>query len=206
MKKVIKLLLAALLPFAIMSCSDSSSDEQSLSDSFDYKTFSSARSAWKEPASYSYTVHFDSPEPFGRTFDVKVVNGESTLFVKSNQNGVYGNPESESEYTGSWDIKTITGIFNSIEKLTVPDPDRDYYMTSTYDKNAKNPTEWLASLKNVKVVEDFNDYYIRIRYDKVNNLSFPTYVCRGNRKHDPSVEIGYRPDVIEIKDFKILSE
>ena len=206
MKKVIKLLLVALLPFAIMSCSDSSSDEQSLSDSFDYKTFSSARSAWKEPASYSYTVHFDSPEPFGRTFDVKVVNGESTLSVKSNQNDVYGNLKSESEYTGSWDIKTITGIFNSIEKLTVPDPDRDYYMTSTYDKNAKNSTEWLASLKDVKVVEDFNDFYLRVRYNKINNLNFPTYVCRGNRKYETSGVVGYSPDVIEIKDFKILSE
>ena len=190
MKKIL-VLLAALLPFAILGCSDSSSDEQSLSDSFDYKTFSSARSAWKEPASYSYTVHFDSPEPSGCTIVVKVVNGESTL---------------DSEYTGAWDIKTITGIFNSIEKLTVPDPDRDYHMTSTYDKNAKNPTEWLASIKNVKVAEDFSDFYIRIKYDKVNNLSFPAYVCRGNRKYEAPGMIGYHPDVIKISDFKILSE
>ncbi len=208
MKKVIKLLLAALLSLAIMSCSDSESYESALSRTDGYKTFSAVRSAWKEPSSYSYTVHIkfeDYVSPDEYIIDVKVNNEKSTLSVNPSCRKI---SQDHFEYIRdrikrcNWNIETIAGILDSINKKSALDSDKEIH--NVYTDTCKKPETDLELIhynvyhKTIREASAGNNY-VALKYDKVNSISIPTDIYYAS-----STDGFY--ESIEITDFKILSE
>ena len=185
MKKFTALLIL-LFSLAVLSCSDSGKDSDDYTSGIiDYDTFLSVKNTWKEPTSYSYTVHLDVWKPNSYVIDVKVTNGESTFSL----NPTYeyysrdDTPESVSKHIEScgWNVKTMTDFFASIEK-----------------KNASLAAD--PSYRNV-----FKYYFIGINYDKCNNSVFPCYVQPLCELKDSRL-IGDNDDTVKITDFKILEE
>ena len=189
MKKVIKLLLAALLSFAIFGCSDSGEADKDYVPEHsewgfkDYETFSKARSAWKEPSSYSYTITATCVG-FNYIIDVNVTNGEVVLSHNPKEfqfDGKYHyTPEDECKMTG-FTIGTITELFESIENRNKEYAAHDY--------------------KNDKHCYGYN---IGIKYTDSNNMLLPVYVYCGEECRKDVV--GVSPVILKINDFKILSE
>ena len=184
MKKVL-LLIVALISLAVMGCSDSNSDEEYVSGIASYETYLGVKNAWKEPTSYSYTAHIGAWKPEAFVIDVKVTKGVSTFSLNPDYKYYSSSdtPEGvckEIESRG-WDIKTMTGLFESIEK------------------------------KNVNITTDpfYRRYYkccfIEIKYDKCNDISFPCCVTFYHPLRDPNL-IGGNYDSATITDFKILEE
>ena len=185
MKKVL-LLMLAFISLAVMGCSNSD-DNKLTSGVVGYETFVAARNEWKEPASYSYTVYGDTYQPNAFVIDVKVTKGVSELLLNPkfpNQADSYGGEESEYRQIENlgWNIKTISGIFESIEKENM------YVKTSP----------------SIQMLYDY--CLIEIDYAKCNSRAFPSRIeCWGQNKTKGGYGGGYRK-IIKITDFKIMEE
>ena len=185
MKKFTTLLIL-LLSLAVLSCSDSSKDSENYTSGIiGYETFLNARNAWKEPTSYTYTARLDIWKPVPCVIDVKVTNGVSTYSL--NPTYKYYSPDDTPESickemeSFGWNLKTMTGLFESIEK-----------------KNASIAAD--PSYRNI-----YKYYFIGINYDKCNNSVFPCYVQPLCELKDSRL-IGDNDDTVKITDFKILEE
>ena len=206
MKKIVKVLLM-LIPFAILGCSDSdsTSDETTFPLINQYESFSTARSVWKEPAGYSYSVCFHysgSNPPVSYMVDVKVANGESTISLNSNNNSnnwkYYSDAESELKYEckriedSGWAIKTITDLFNSIEKFSAVDSEKGSHVIYV-DREPKTMTEVLDRIHFFERLHKIKTNFAVITYNDCNGRVLPVNVsCSGIS--------------ITITDFKIQSE
>ena len=97
MKKVLKLLLLALISLAVMGCSDSD-DNKLASGIIGYEAFVATRNAWKEPAGYSFTAEIFTNAIGPRSIDVKVENGVSVLSYTPNRYNSSRSPEEDLIY------------------------------------------------------------------------------------------------------------
>ena len=178
MKKVL-LLMVALISLAVMGCSDS--DDKFQAGIVGYETFVAAKNAWKEPAGYSFTAEIFTNAIGPRSIDVKVENGMTVLSYTPNRYNPSRSPEEDLLYF-PFDIKTIAGLFESIEKENV------YITTDPLVRNT------------------YDCCLIGINYGKYNDITIPTYVHRwGQLKGGDRLDGGNSPS-LTITDFKILEE
>ena len=186
MKKLV-ILMVAFVSLAVMGCSDSNKDSDYVSGIMGYETFLNARNAWKELTSYTYTARLYIWKPAPCVIDVKVTNGVSTYSL--NPTYKYYSPDDTPESickemeSFGWNLKTMTGLFESIEK-----------------KNASLAAD--PSYRNI-----YKYYFIGINYDKCNNSVFPCYVQPLRElKSSGLIGGGGSYDTVKITDFKILEE
>ena len=178
MKKFVGLLIL-LLSLVVLSCSDSSGEY--VSGIVGYEAFVAAKNAWKEPAGYSFTAEIFTNAIGPRSIDVKVENGMTVLSYTPNRYNPSRSPEEDLLYF-PFDIKTIAGLFESIEKENV------YITTDPLVRNT------------------YDCCLIGINYGKYNDITIPTYVHRwGQLKGGDRLDGGNSPS-LTITDFKILEE
>jgi len=178
MKKVL-LLMAAFISLAVMGCSDS--DDKFQAGIVGYEAFVAAKNAWKEPAEYSFTAEIFTNAMGPRSIDVKVENGVSVLSYTPNRYHPSSSPE-EDLLDFPFDIKTIAGLFESIEKENV------YITTDPLVRNT------------------YDCCLIGINYGKYNDITIPTYVRRwGQLKGGDRLDGGNSPS-LTITNFKVLEE
>ena len=182
MKKVL-LLMVAFISVMVMGCSDS--DDKFQAGIVGYETFLNAKNAWKEPTSYSYTVHIGAWKPDAFVIDVKVTKGVSTFSLNPDYKYYSSSDTPESVCkeieSRSWNIKTMTEIFESVEK------------------------RHKDSLTNPAYQAEYDYYLIVVSYDKSNNLYYPRYVDVKKRRKDFD-KVGDSYDNLTITDFKVLEE
>jgi len=183
MKKVL-LLMAAFISLAVMGCSDS--DDKFQAGIVGYETFLNAKNAWKEPTSYSYTVHGGSWMPGAFIIDVKVTKGVTELSLNPadpRQAVRYGGEEEEyKSVEEAWNIKTMTGIFESAERR--------------HKDSLTNPAFQAA----------YDYYLIVVSYDKCNSQYYPCCVNVKQRYKDYDKSYSGSYEYLTITDFKILEE
>ena len=178
MKKVL-LLMVAFISLAVIGCSNS--DDKFQAGIVGYEAFVAAKNAWKEPAEYSFTAEISTNAIGPRSIDVKVENGMTVLSYTPNRYNPSRSPEEDLLYF-PFDIKTIAGLFESIEKENV------YITTDPLVRNT------------------YDCCLIGINYGKYNDITIPTYVRRwGQLKGGDRLDGGNSPS-LKITNFKVLEE
>ena len=204
MKKVL-LLMVAFISLMVMGCSDS--DDNYQPGIIGYETFLNAKNAWKEPASYSFTVDVSTRIVDYYMIDVKVANGKASFSINPNQRDFNETVDDECRRIKEmgWNMDSIKDLLESMnEKAVAARVAMGHHVVYT-DWEVKTLADMIAHINYAKNLSQSENYYIRIKYGEINKLNIPISFCSVKPEKDGYIG-GGGTHTISISNFKILEE
>ena len=205
MTKVLKLLLLALISLMVMGCSDS--DDNYQPGIIGYETFLNAKNAWKEPASYSFTVDVSTRIVDYYMIDVKVANGKASFSINPNQRDFNETVDDECRRIKEmgWNMDSIKDLLESMnEKAVAACAAMGHHVVYT-DWKVKTVADIIAHTNYVRNISQSENYYILIRYDEMNGLNAPIVFSAIKPDREGYTGSGGSHS-IAISNFKVLEE